>query len=194
MSTPRGYFAKWPHKGEYVEDMEWACKIGSDYLKRRKKQPFKGRPCVIFDVDDTIIYTDPARESDIDDVELGDVKDEKGQTQPVFVLPPNDCVLQLVKEAETLGYVVIILTARPGISRLATIANLDILDCPFSFVVLNEKDEDPTFKLRIRKQLCRKYDVVLTVGDQWSDLLNPGTSAGIKLPDPDLKGSYIYFP
>ena len=62
-------------------------------------------------------------------------------------------------------------------------------------ILMNDKNEDPAFKIKIRRSLEKpNQTVVLTIGDQPFDCILPGRSAAIKLPDPDSKCAYVYIP
>ena len=91
---------------------------------------------------------------------------------------------------------IICLTARPQESQLASVSNLNMFNIPHDMLIMNDKDEDPFFKIKIRRQLVKpNQDIVLTIGDQFTDIYLPGTNtAAIKLPDPDSTCSYAFFP
>jgi len=67
---------------------------------------------------------------------------------------------------------------------------------PFDKLIMNEKKEDLFFKVRVRKRINEipNHEVVLTIGDQVFDVYLPSKAAFIKLPDPDLKCTYAFFP
>jgi hypothetical protein len=90
-----------------------------------------------------------------------------------------------------LGIKIIVLTARPKTSKLATITNLDMFMIPYDRVFMNEGDEDPEFKIRVRRKICSQNNLLLTIGDQLCDVLLPGRSGILKLPDPNSKCSYF---
>lgn len=188
------YFKGWPSpQSMYMSDIKWASKKGIEYMQKIKRaygQKIRQyNMVVIFDVDETLVFGDPDDSIGVKEMELGD---HGGQT--VFILPPNPPIVKMAAEAKEMGFKVIILTARPNCSKMATVTNLDMFKIPYDSVIVNDRDEDPAFKLRVRRKLAQKYNVVLTVGDQVCDVLLPGKAAFIKLPEPDLKGSYAYFP
>ena len=180
------YWTNWPTKGGYVTDLNWASKVAIDYLRKLKQTKNITRPCVIFDVDETLVFGDPEEKIGVREMELGD-----HGGQPIFVLPPNPQVVKIVKEARTLGMKIIVLTARPSTSKLATITNLDMFHIPYDKVIMNDNDEDPEFKIRMRRRIGEQYSIVLICGDQPADVLLPGRSAVLKLPDPESKASYF---
>ena len=187
MNEPN-YWQNWPKSGKYINDLIWSEKIALAYLNSLlKKIPLRKTHAVIFDVDETLVFGDPEETLGVREMELGD---HKGQS--VFILPPNPPIVNIALEAKKKGLKIIILTARPATSKIATLANLDMFKIPYDFIIMNNKDSDPEFKIMARRQLSNKFDILLTVGDQPCDCLLPGKSAVLKLPDPDSKCAYFY--
>ena len=182
------YWKGWPGKCPYMDDLNWACAIGAKYLTqmspRLQKESKLG--IVVFDIDDTLVMGDPEGCIPVKEMEIG---------SELFILPPNKPVKDLAIHAKKLGYKILALTARPMSSKAASIANLQMMGIPFDGIVMNDKDEDPFFKVKVRRSL-EKPDrtVILTVGDQFCDCFLPGKSAAIKLPDPESKCAYVYIP
>lgn len=192
------YTRGWPRKCQYNEDLTWAYNAGITYLKKiaHKYASTDRTGIVIFDLDDTLFMSEII---EITEGSLGDHPDPKQGSKlcEIFFLPPNKPIVQLAIEAKKLGFKIMCLTARPKDSYLASMYNLDMLRIPYDFLIMNEKDEDPYFKLKYRLELSQKpnCDIVLTVGDQFTDLLLCGGNTGIlKLPEEDLKCTYAYFP
>ena len=180
------YWTGWPSKGAYVDDLNWSAKVSINYLRNLVKSKKITRPCVLFDVDETLVFGDPEEKIGVREMELGD-----HNGQPVFILPPNPQIVKIAIEAKKLGIKVVVLTARPKTSKLATVTNLDMFRIPYDKVFMNEKDEDPEFKIRLRRQIASQNSLLLTVGDQPCDVLLPGRSGILKLPDPDSKCAYF---
>jgi len=184
----RNYFMGWPKKGKYVEDLNWAYKISSKFLEKvATNKKINPRTAIIFDVDETLVFGDAASVIGVQEMELGD---HDGHS--IFILPPNPPIVNILRKAKRLGIKIIILTARPGTSKAATIANLEMFKIPFDYIICNNKDSDPEFKSSARKQLSSKFDILLTVGDQSTDCLLPGRSAILKLPDPNSLCCYFF--
>jgi hypothetical protein len=195
------YWKGWPGKCPYMDDVNWACKIANNYLtKIAPKYKNSGRVgLVVFDLDDTLFMGDPENAIGVQEMSLGlHPNPNKGnKEEEVFILPPNDNVVSIATTAKRLGFKVICLTARPPESHLASLVNLKMLRIPHDCLLVNDKEEDPYFKVKIRRKLAAKpnQDIVLTIGDQFTDLFLPGSkTAAIKLPDPELKCSYAYIP
>lgn len=181
------YWIKWPSGGHYVQDLIWGSQKAINYL-RKVKQSGRNvpRPCILLDVDETLVFGDPEEKVGVREMELGD-----HNGQPVFVLPPNPPIVKIAMEAKKLGFAVIVLTARPATSKLATITNLDMFNIPYDKLIMNEKDEDPEFKIRVRRMIGRNNSLLLTIGDQPCDVLLPGKAALLKLPAPESKCCYF---
>lgn len=181
------YWKDWPMGGEYKKDIEWASEIGIKYLQQIKNSVPMEKSAIIFDVDETLVFGDPEELLGVREMELGE---HKGQS--VFILPPNTPIVKICSTAKKLGFKIIVLTARPATSKIATLTNLDMFNIPYDYIIMNNKDSDPQFKITARRQLQDKFNIVLTVGDQPCDVLLPGKSAVLKLPDPESKCSYFY--
>lgn len=183
------YWKGWPFTGEYMKDLNWAAAVGKQYLDKIATKPSAKKKCVIFDIDDTIVFGDPDEAIGVKDMDLG-----VHEGQCVFILPRNKPIVKLAEHAKKLGMLVIMLTARPAESRLASKTNMEEYNIPYDAIIMNEKDEDYFFKIRVRRNIETKYDIVLTIGDQINDCMCPGTAAAIKLPDPESMCSYAWIP
>ena len=184
------YWRGWPGKCPYNDDVKWACQIAIKYLKSIAPKYRNRTGVVVFDIDDTLCFGDPANVIGVREMELG-----VHQGQEVFILPMNNPVVKVAEVARQLGFKIVALTARPKESKMASITNLNMFRVPFDHIIMNDGDEDPHFKIRVRRNLQKKnQDVVLTVGDQPFDVYLPGKAAAIKLPDPDDKMSRAYIP
>lgn len=182
------YFKGWPYNCPYIEDLKWACQVSIKYLQSilPKLQSSGKKGLVIFDIDDTLLFGDPAHAIPVKEMEIG---------ESIFILPPNMHIVNLAKQAKQMGFSIVALTARPKESRESSVLNLNMFQIPYDMIIMNDKDQYPEFKIDIRKKLEQKNQiVVLTIGDQIGDLYMPGNAAAIKLPEPDLKCSYAYFP
>lgn len=181
------YWKNWPRGGEYMKDLQWSSEIATNYLQQlASKIQNMENAAVIFDVDETLVFGDPEETLGVREMELGEF-----QGQSIFILPPNAPIVKICTAAKRLGFKIIILTARPASSKMATITNLDMFKIPYDFIIVNSKDSDPQFKINTRRELQSKFNVVLTVGDQPCDVLLCGKSAVLKLPDPLSKCAYF---
>lgn len=186
--SKEAYYSGWPGKCPYNDDLNWGCGLAIKYLDKvvNEVRSSGKKGVVVFDVDDTLVMGDPAKVIGIVDMEIG---------SDIFVLPPNLQVVAVANKAKSLGFEVIALTARPPESKLATTSNLKMMGIPCNQLIMNEKDDDPCFKIKVRKDLERQgKKVVLTMGDQPFDCFMPGEAAAIKLPDPESMCCYAFFP
>lgn len=196
------YWKGWPmSKCPYNEDLNWAYEVAIRYLRKISPEyKTNGRTgVVVFDLDDTLFMGDPESVIGVTEGSLGmHPNPKKNNTeQEVFYLPPIKQMKQVVLEAKKLGFKIMCITARPPVSHLASEYNLYLLDIPYDWLIMNDKEKNPVFKVEIRKDLMSKpnCDIVCTIGDQFTDLFLPGgNTCVIKLPEPDLKCTYAFVP
>jgi hypothetical protein len=207
------YWTGWPGKCPYNDDVNWACSIAIQWLQKiapnYKKSGKTG--LVVFDLDDTLFMGDPEHIIGMTEMSLGNqkpprcadcVKNNRQEckgcsSQEVFILPPNKQVVKVANVARELGFKIVCLTARPKESQLASVANLNMFNIPHDMLIMNDKDEDPFFKVRVRQKLSApaNQDIVCTIGDQFTDIYLPGkNTCAIKLPDAESKCAYVYVP
>lgn len=191
MANNAAYWDGWlVNQGEYFKDCFWAYKLGVSYLQKYKNKPTDKQKCVVFDIDDTLVFGDPDETVGVREMELGNLNG-----QSIFALPRNEPICKLAEAAKKLGYVIVVLTARPSASREASRINMIKFNIPFDALIMNDGDHDPCFKIHTRRKIANKYDIALTIGDQATDVLCPGGDcAAIKLPDPNLLASYAWIP
>jgi len=185
------YFNGWP-ASMYNEDLKWASAHAIQYLTKIAPQLKAAgkKGIVVFDIDDTLVFGDPAEVIGLKEMEWV----HKGQS--VFILPVNDSIVKIAHVARQLGFRIVCLTARPIESKLASATNLNMFKVPYDDLIMNEKDQDPFFKIHVRQKLdsIPGQEVIATIGDQITDLLLCGKAAAIKLPTPESKCSYVYLP
>jgi len=186
----KDYYKDWPKPScKYIQDVNWAAKIGVQYLNSVKTKPSNKPKCVVFDIDDTLVFGDPESIIGVREMELGE-----HDGQEIFILPKNEPIVKLADYCKANGFFIAVITARPKTSRLASLTNMNMFKIPYDCLVMNDADDDPCFKVNVRRKLAEKYNIVLTVGDMITDLLLCGTAAILKLPDPDSRNSYFgYF-
>jgi len=118
---------------------------------------------VMFDIDETLIFMDGDR--------------------------PNQPIIELARLADMVGYMVIIITARPGTpeNKQLTKEQLDREGIPYSMIVFTSHET----KGDAKKRLGKKF--ILSVGDMWTDVTD--SEHWIKLPtsyDSVLRTSSAY--
>ena len=178
------YYKGYPDKGMYVKDLNKVENFCKKHILKNKRVSNRA---IVFDFDDTLFYTRPYKP-----FELTVVKYTK-KNEPIFYLPPIEQMCNVLKLAKANGYIIIIITARPPISEKATIANMNAYNIPFDLVYCDKyKGSNIKFKQQLRKKLSKQCNIVMTIGDQWWDVEEPGKNClGIKLPSPKDKNVYI---
>ena len=157
----------------------------------------KGKFAVVMDIDETTLssYCEMKRE-------------DFGYVGPMFngwVVTPDAAVaipgaLRLFREAKAAGVPVFFITGRPGVQpeaakqedqRAATAKNLEAAGFyGWAGLALRDGSENEmatiAYKSLERKKIVEQgYRIVLSVGDQWSDLLgDPQAGTSVKLPNP----------
>lgn len=157
----------------------------------------KGKPAVVFDIDDTTLNTYnyevysqfgyvPATNADFVDAEA---------------FPANPGMTSLVNWVNTHGYTVFFITGRPETQRGATVGNLQKVGYTEAMgpdrLFLKNKTNPPAYltcgstcttiqyKSGTRKYIeSEGYNIVASVGDQYSDLEGGYDDLQIKLPNP----------
>lgn len=188
------YWENWPDDCPYIKDLEIGSKAAGKFLTQRAatipKDQIKNY-LVIFDLDDTLFMGDPEQTLDMVENTWG------SKDNYTFCLPVNISIKRLAQLAFKLGFTIVCLTARPQESKTSSRRNLKLNDIPYHQLIHNDGNEDPYFKSKIRYQFLKTgKKIICSVGDQFTDLY-PCSSADtcfIKLPDPDLKCTYIYIP
>ena len=109
---------------------------GVHYISNRRLGPMDA---VMFDIDDTLIFTN-------------------GE--------PNVPIVELLYDAKTQGYNIVIITARPGLNRVIkwTIEQLKSYKIPYDYLGFTSAQ----YKTVMKKQL--PYNFILSVGDMPTDL------------------------
>lgn len=178
------YYKGYPEKGMYVKDLKRVENFCKKKILQHKR--VKNRT-LVFDFDDTLVYTRPYNPFEINVVEY------TKNREPIFYLPPIEQMCNVARLAKKNGYVIIIITARPQTSEKATIANLNAYNIPYDLVYCDKyKGTNIKFKQQLREKLSKQCNIIMTIGDQWWDVENPGKECiGIKLPSPKDKNVFI---
>ena len=178
------YYKGYPEKGMYVKDLKRVENFCKKKILQNKR--VKNRT-IVFDFDDTLVYTRPYKPFEINVVEY------TKNREPIFYLPPIEQMCNVARLARKNGYVIIIITARPPTSEKATIANLNAYNIPYDLVYCDKyKGTNIKFKQQLREKLSKQCNIIMTIGDQWWDVENPGKDCiGIKLPSPKDKNVFI---
>jgi len=175
--------------GEYLSDIKKVEIKAQNYLARRiKENQANKKLAIVFDIDETTLsgykhykaygFGGNAK-----------VFDQMIRQVDYLVISP---ALQLYRFAQQHHVAVFFITGRPKSERVVTIKNLrEVGYNHWSGLYLTPATYHQKFKsiipfkTKMRKKIEAKgYDIVMTIGDQSSDLKGGYADRGIKLPNP----------
>jgi predicted secreted acid phosphatase len=191
-------------KSPYITEMKSIARSQWRYLDRVQHQARKHheRPAIVFDADDTTLWTydmeDAAMHFSFDPV-LQDVwvQDQR--------FPATPSMVSFVNQARKRGFKIFGLTGRNDDQKKATLKNLHKVGYqafnkstfftkwtgtgasqqPSYINCATAKCTTVEYKAGTRKHIEKLgYDIVLNVGDQWSDLQGGYADRVLKLPNP----------
>jgi len=191
----RKFYNEAPTSGRYIKYITSACDQTYEFIKRKPLLNLVSKT-IVFDVDDTLLYS-------------------KSKSK---YLKPLEPVAKLLNNAKKLGYIIVIITARPPSSLELTVENLKKINVHPDAIFTSLYWGQPDFKHVMRKnleyidrdvlktitseellnidkplKLPMDLKLVLTVGDQWQDVENMKNVLGLKLPEPSDMNSYFVF-
>lgn len=173
--------------GCYTKDLNLQADRAIEYLRKRVPHPGAEKNlAVVFDIDETtlsnfreMLGADFAYDSKTFNAWVNSAK-----------APAIAGTLRVYKEARRLGLHVVFLTGRPVSQRAATERNLrDQGFASWQRLILRQPDQAKTtalqYKSAVRAEIAKNYEIILNVGDQWSDLKgDPEAEFSVKYPDP----------
>lgn len=167
------YYRGWPNSGKYYNKMN---QISNDLYKYLTNLPNLGKKyTAIFDVDDTLVFTDPAN--------LYPNKKFPMNWYPGYMIfPPIQQMVNICKLCYDLGFKIIIITARPYESEASSKKNLELMGIKYHEMYHNKNYPDINFKIELKKKLALTNNIALSVGDQWPDIKGIEGCLCIKLP------------
>jgi predicted secreted acid phosphatase len=180
--------------GRYERDLAAVASRAMSYLARPRKD--RGKPAVVFDIDETALSNWPVIKRDDFGVILNGPCDLAGGPcgWNAWIAMARDkpivSTLNLYRQARRQKMAVFFITGRHEVLRKATERNLrdagydgwtDLLMVPDGF----EPTSIVEFKAPARKRIVEQgYSIVLNMGDQESDLKGGWAEKTFKLPDP----------
>ena len=191
-------------RSPYISEMRSIARSQWRYLDRVQRQARKHhkRPAIVFDADDTTLWT-----YDMEDAAMHFNFDPA--LQDVWVqdkrFPATPSMVKFVNEARERGFKIFGLTGRNDDQKKATIKNLHKVGYqafnkrtfftkwtgtgasqqPSYIKCATAKCTTVEYKAGTRKHIKKLgYDIVLNVGDQWSDLQGGYADRVLKLPNP----------
>lgn len=189
----QGRITEYVTSGRYEADVARVTAAATAWIEERA--PKARRPAIVLDVDETALSNWPAfRVNHWARILQGDCNLERGPCnvrawQAMGRSPALAPTLAMVQRARQLGVAVFFITGRADDVREATERNLRDQGFAFEQLFLLPSDRTFTggaqFKAPIRQRLAAEgYTVILTMGDQQSDLDGGYAERTFKLPNP----------
>ena len=178
------YYYGWPFNGNYFSKMGEIYRYLYFYLVNL---PHLNKIyTVIFDIDDTLVFTDSANL-------FPDKKFPYQWYSGYMIFPPIPQMVDICKLCYKLGFKVIIITARPQASEPSSIKNLELLGIKYHEIYHNQNYPDLTFKIKLKETLSKGNNIALSVGDQWPDIQGLVGCLCIKLPSFQEQEAYFTY-
>ena len=178
------YYNGWPSSGEYYDKINKIANYLHIYLTNlpRLNKQFT----VIFDIDDTLVFTDPAN--------LYPNKKFPMNWYPGYMIfPPIQQMVNICKLCYDLGFKIIIITARPYDSETSSKKNLELMGIKYHKMYHNKNYPDINFKIELKKKLALTNNIALSIGDQWPDIQGIEGCLCIKLPSIQEQKAYFTY-
>ncbi|MEU5848249.1 HAD family acid phosphatase [Saccharopolyspora shandongensis] len=173
--------------GRWEADITEADRRGQDYLARRLSEGVP-KPAIVLDIDDTSVSTY--------EYELGIGFGFEQESSDEFVLARGPVGIPATRElarfADSQGVAVFFVTGRRENPEMREASLLDLREegfpVPVALYLRPTDDHEPSvvpYKSGARADIERQgYRIVLSVGDQESDLAGGHAERGVKLPNP----------
>lgn len=179
--------------GQYEADVQKVADSATRYLEMRAKSG--GKLAIVLDIDETSLSNWPAyKVNGYARITNGDCDLEKGPCglrawQAMGKSQPIRPTLHLAQRAKELGVAVFFISGRPPALKEATERNLRDAGYDYDGVIIYPSDAHfasaSDFKAPERKKLTEQgWTILLTMGDQWSDLSGGYAEKTFKLPNP----------
>jgi predicted secreted acid phosphatase len=186
---PRPVVIDYYDSGQWTRDVVAQTKRARKLLKRGLKHVSKHKkPAIVLDIDDTSLTQYPCRKP-------GDLPFDDGAAGASCVaggrLPAIVETRAIYRLAQRRGVRVFLITGRPVPARDATVSNLREAGYTGRYKLILRPVSDLSapsvvpFKSGERRKIVRAgYDIILNMGDQYSDLKGGYADHRIKLPNP----------
>ena len=141
----------------------------------------RGGGCIIFDFDDTLFRPDVVVSHEFAGIRTRWNGDRRAVPMYATITEMTD-VLQY---AAARGFRIIVITARPdnATTRATVLANFRKRGLQMDEFHAMKPGQSSDFKARLRAEIARSEPIILTIGDQWMDVKEPGKADFIKLPN-----------
>lgn len=173
--------------GAWHEDVTSTVDEAREHLDDRVDDGAR-RPAIVLDIDDTALLTYAFEEES----DFGFDEDAFREVELAAELPAIEPTRELVQHARDEGVAVFFVTGRRDDPELRAATERNLRDRgfgPHDGLHLRPADDERNsavpYKSETRADLQRQgYDVLLSIGDQDSDLLGGHAERGFKLPNP----------
>lgn len=186
MNKVQDYYKGWPNSGKYYNKLNEIYDLLFNYLVNYPKSKSKKKKTVIFDIDDTLVFTDGLNLFQNKKFPLNWIKG-------YMLFPEIPQIVKIIKLCKKLGFNVIILTARPYDSEPSSIVNLKLYGIEWDEMYHNINYPDIDFKIKFKQQLSKKNDIILSIGDQWPDIQGLKDCLCVKLPSIQEQEAYFTY-
>lgn len=207
------FYSGAPHGGKYIKFLSYISKQVRGFISRPELK-FMVCKTIVFDIDDTLVYTRPFHHSP---------KKPKKHPKYGYVTHYDGIgpIVGILKYAQSIGYRIIIITARPPESYNNSLSNLEELGIkPDALFTSLYWGQDQSFKAVMRNNIEHltldeiknmssrelfeyqpstimknplNLKVVMSIGDRWGDVVGMKDSLGLKLPEVyDMNGYFIF--
>lgn len=182
------FYKGFPNYGEYVNKLNEIRNLLYSYLINFKINNNNNnyKKTVIFDIDDTLVFTDPVKI-------INDNTFPNNFLKGYMIFPPINQIIFICKLCKKLNFKIIIITARPYESEKSSIKNLKLLGIEYDEIFHNKFYPNNNFKIPLKQELSKKNNIILSVGDQFPDLIGLKDCLCIKLPCPDDTNAYFTY-
>jgi len=185
MNKSKEYYNGWPKSGKYYNKLNEIYNLLYNYLINFPKYN-NGKNTVIFDIDDTLVFTD--------NLNLFPDKNFPYKWVKGYMLFPEiPQIVKIIKLCKQLGLKIIIITARPYDSEQSSKKNLQLLGIEYDVMYHNINYPDINFKIELKKKLSKTNNIILSVGDQWADIQGLTDCLCIKLPSIQEQQAYFTY-
>jgi acid phosphatase len=164
------------------------ARVVDDAIKKFKSIRTGDSTAVVFDIDDTALsYYELSKK-----IQFGYVPELWDKWVDHDTVPANPQVKKLYDFLVARGFRIIFISGRKRYNYEGSIKNLNLVGyTKFDTLIVKNKDEYNISALKYKsikreKLTAKGYEIVGTVGDQWSDLRGPNHGIQVKIPN------YIY--
>lgn len=182
LRTAKDIVKNYYESGKYDEELN---KVIQDAKRKFANVKVSDNSVVIFDVDETALNNYGLAKM----MDFGYVYDLNKKWNEELKAPAFEPTKDLYNSLLNKGFKIIFLTARNSNEYDVTYKNLlqagyTVFDTLITQSKADQKLKSEEFKSKVRTELTNKgYEIVGTVGDQWTDLNGPYSGIQIKVPN-----------